>query len=326
MSSPSTFQHALAAVRRVNRQPADGSRRIAQLDGLRAVAVLMVIVFHLEIGVGIGGMFGVDLFLVLSGFLITGVLVGEYRARGTVSVRRFYERRILRLYPALVLMIVVLVPFGSLLNAEGSWGVWSQSVDGGADLHVDDRADLQHALRHGRARTDLDARGRGAVLSAVGADLRSRARPRRPAAAHGARRRCGAVALLSIFCGVSPVDPIGGIALYYRPPAVRAAARRRAGARAGVDIRTLTRRCGRAVSVGAVFVLVGMCRRGALPTLWRLDGNPLAAIRARGACATLIVARLATSNASILSRLAARSRRCRTSAKISYGLYLGTSR
>ncbi|UGS36280.1 acyltransferase family protein [Capillimicrobium parvum] len=325
MSFPSTFQHALAAVRRVNRQPADGSRRIAQLDGLRAVAVLMVIVFHLEIGVGIGGMFGVDLFLVLSGFLITGVLVGEYRARGTVSVRRFYERRLLRLYPALVLMIVVLVPFGSLLNAEGSWGVWWQSV--AAALTYTSTIVLIFNTHF-----DMGALGQTWTLAVEEQFYLLWAPICALALAHVVRLRrmalvvaAVAVALLSIFWWAwSPVDPIGGIALYYRPDPrfgellLGAALALVLTSAAG----KLTRRWDVLLSVGAVAGLVGLwwARRN-YPTLWGLDGNPLAAIPLVGVCATLIVARLATSNASILSRLL-RIPPLPYVGKISYGLYL----
>ncbi len=73
-----------------------------QLDGLRACAVLAVIVHHAPTRVGEGGYIGVDVFFVLSGFLITTLLTRELAATGHVSFRDFYVRRIRRLGPALL--------------------------------------------------------------------------------------------------------------------------------------------------------------------------------------------------------------------------------
>ena len=53
------------------------------------------------------GIFGVDMFFALSGFLITSLLVEEFRAKGEISLPRFYMRRVLRLYPALLLLCIV---------------------------------------------------------------------------------------------------------------------------------------------------------------------------------------------------------------------------
>ncbi|HEX6492156.1 MAG TPA: acyltransferase [Candidatus Dormibacteraeota bacterium] len=84
------------------------------LDGVRGVAVLLVVVFHCWPGVIPGGLIGVDLFLVLSGYLITTLLLDEWRRSGRISLPRFYGRRALRLLPALTVMtatcaVVVLV-------------------------------------------------------------------------------------------------------------------------------------------------------------------------------------------------------------------------
>jgi peptidoglycan/LPS O-acetylase OafA/YrhL len=101
---------------------------VPQLDGLRAAAVLAVMLEHSGIAIGRGGLFGVDVFFVLSGFLITGVLLGEHRARGRISLRRFYVRRWLRLYPALVVMVIVLMPIGPSLSADHTWASWLRAV------------------------------------------------------------------------------------------------------------------------------------------------------------------------------------------------------
>lgn len=77
------------------------------LDGVRAVAVLAVMVFHAGIGRLGGGFLGVDPFFGLSGFLITTLLVREWHATGRISLRDFYARRVRRLFPALLLNLVL---------------------------------------------------------------------------------------------------------------------------------------------------------------------------------------------------------------------------
>ncbi len=76
------------------------------IDGLRAIAVLSVIVFHFFPAQLPGGFLGVDIFFVISGFLITGILYDQRKA-GTFTYRGFYERRIRRLFPALIAMLVL---------------------------------------------------------------------------------------------------------------------------------------------------------------------------------------------------------------------------
>ena len=75
------------------------------LDGLRGVAILLVLAFH--VGLVRGGCFGVDIFFVLSGFLITTLLVEEWQQRGTISLTRFYARRGLRILPAFLTLLGV---------------------------------------------------------------------------------------------------------------------------------------------------------------------------------------------------------------------------
>lgn len=77
------------------------------LDGLRALAVSVVVVFHADPYAFPTGWMGVDLFFVLSGFLITGLLVEEHAATGRIALLRFYGRRLARLMPALGLLLVV---------------------------------------------------------------------------------------------------------------------------------------------------------------------------------------------------------------------------
>ncbi|MEX2625592.1 MAG: acyltransferase, partial [Ilumatobacteraceae bacterium] len=78
------------------------------LDGVRAVAVLAVIAYHLGAPWMRGGFLGVDLFMVLSGYLITGVLLLEVERDGGVSLRRFWSRRVRRILPAVLALLVAL--------------------------------------------------------------------------------------------------------------------------------------------------------------------------------------------------------------------------
>jgi peptidoglycan/LPS O-acetylase OafA/YrhL len=79
----------------------------ADIEGLRAVAVLAVVLFHAEVAGLPGGFVGVDVFFVISGFLITGMLWREVEATGTVRLGRFYAARARRLLPAGVLVLAV---------------------------------------------------------------------------------------------------------------------------------------------------------------------------------------------------------------------------
>jgi peptidoglycan/LPS O-acetylase OafA/YrhL len=95
------------------------SRYNPSLDGLRALAVLLVVITH-TLGGPQGWTLGVDIFFVLSGFLITNVIVDELTRRGTASLRRFYIRRVFRLFPALfVFLLAVLIWAQAFAPPEG---------------------------------------------------------------------------------------------------------------------------------------------------------------------------------------------------------------
>ncbi len=81
------------------------SGRLPGLDGLRALAIILVLAYHLFPGLAPGGFVGVDIFLVVSGYLITALLVHEHRTHGTIWLGSFWARRARRLLPALALVI-----------------------------------------------------------------------------------------------------------------------------------------------------------------------------------------------------------------------------
>jgi peptidoglycan/LPS O-acetylase OafA/YrhL len=86
----------------------------ADIGGLRAVAVLSILFFHLDITQFSGGYVGVDIFYVISGYLITSIIVRELAA-GEFSIARFYERRVRRILPALVVVLIATLLVGSLM-------------------------------------------------------------------------------------------------------------------------------------------------------------------------------------------------------------------
>lgn len=86
----------------------------ADIDGLRAVAVLPVVLFHAGLPGFSGGYVGVDVFFVISGYLIAGILLADLE-RGTYSIRRFYERRIRRIFPALATVVAATLAAGAVL-------------------------------------------------------------------------------------------------------------------------------------------------------------------------------------------------------------------
>ena len=91
------------------------------LDGIRALSILLVVLFHCGVpGLG-GGFAGLDIFFVLSGYLITSLLLAQLRD-GEMGVSRFYARRALRLYPTLLIMLVVYLGLAPVLwPSENRW-------------------------------------------------------------------------------------------------------------------------------------------------------------------------------------------------------------
>ena len=107
-------------------QPPGGSddrrqtfRYVPALDGLRGIAIALVVSYH-AFGWPARGFLGVHLFFVLSGFLITTLLLQEWQRSGTISLRSFYRRRALRLFPALAALLVAYLGLHLIRSAAGS--------------------------------------------------------------------------------------------------------------------------------------------------------------------------------------------------------------
>jgi len=117
--------------------------RSPALDGLRGLALIWVVIYHFTSSAGPfpGGWVGLDVFFVLSGFLITGMLLDEHRIHGRVALGMFYARRALRLLPALLVMLAIWV--GVLLLFHDT--TWIAATPGGNG--TGDPVDVGAALR-----------------------------------------------------------------------------------------------------------------------------------------------------------------------------------
>lgn len=103
--------------------PASASRKAAYLpgvDGLRALAVAAVILYHQDLGWARGGFLGVEVFFVVSGYLITSLLLREWQRGGGINLRGFWIRRARRLLPALVVMLAVVFVLGSMFVGDAA--------------------------------------------------------------------------------------------------------------------------------------------------------------------------------------------------------------
>jgi peptidoglycan/LPS O-acetylase OafA/YrhL len=98
-----------------------------EIDGLRAVAVVPVILFHADFALFAGGYVGVDVFFVISGYLITMILIEDLEAK-RFSLKRFYERRARRILPALFFMMIFCVPFAWVWMLPSQFSDFSQAL------------------------------------------------------------------------------------------------------------------------------------------------------------------------------------------------------
>jgi peptidoglycan/LPS O-acetylase OafA/YrhL len=117
-------------------RPAHATGHLAyrrDIDGLRAVAVLAVVLFHAFPALLPGGFIGVDIFFVISGFLISGILLADLQ-RGDFRFSRFYARRVKRIFPALVLVMAACLAFGWLALFPDEYKQLGKHVVGGASF------------------------------------------------------------------------------------------------------------------------------------------------------------------------------------------------
>jgi peptidoglycan/LPS O-acetylase OafA/YrhL len=102
-----------------------GQKHLPALDGVRMLAVFLVILFHFGLR-GVPGAHGVMIFFVLSGFLITWLLLQEQESTGTISLRGFYRRRTVRIFPAFYAFWVYVAVLSLVRGRDGSWApAWS---------------------------------------------------------------------------------------------------------------------------------------------------------------------------------------------------------
>jgi peptidoglycan/LPS O-acetylase OafA/YrhL len=102
--------------------PERAVERIPALDGVRALGIILVLCFHGGFSWASGGFLGVDVFFVLSGFLITGLLVSEYRQHQGIALLRFWGHRIRRLFPALLAVLAAVALYAWLLAPPDTLG------------------------------------------------------------------------------------------------------------------------------------------------------------------------------------------------------------
>ena len=103
-----------AALRRRSRRNISSVPYLRGLDGMRALAVIAVMVYHANSAWLPGGFIGVEVFFVISGYLITLLLIGEHERSGKIRLGQFYLRRARRLLPALFMMLTLVIVYTAL--------------------------------------------------------------------------------------------------------------------------------------------------------------------------------------------------------------------
>ena len=103
----------------------------SDIDGLRAVAILLVIGFHYYPGKFRSGFIGVDIFFVISGYLITGIILSKLES-GTFTIIDFYVRRVMRIFPALLVVLLFVLVFGWFFFIADEYKQLSQHVSAAA--------------------------------------------------------------------------------------------------------------------------------------------------------------------------------------------------
>ena len=187
----------MAATRSMTAQTAPRLRRMPGIDGLRAVAVAAVFLYHADISWLPGGFFGVDVFFVISGYLITSLLLAEFELSGRVALGRFWAGRARRLLPALFVLLAVCLAARRDDRARQARRAARRRA--GIDLlrrelalHLRARELLRPVRPPRLAAPPLVAGGRGAVLPALAAALPARREAASPPCAARRWSRCRA--------------------------------------------------------------------------------------------------------------------------------------
>jgi peptidoglycan/LPS O-acetylase OafA/YrhL len=102
----------------------------ADIDGLRAVSILLVVVYHADLGLIRGGFVGVDVFFVISGFLITRIILTQIKT-GAFSPAEFYARRVRRIFPALLVVLAVTYLIGWFVLLPAGFSLLGESIAAG---------------------------------------------------------------------------------------------------------------------------------------------------------------------------------------------------
>lgn len=128
-------QHANQSPLATNSPPAGLThpRYHSEIDGLRAIAVLLVVIFHAFPGKLNGGFIGVDIFFVISGFLISSIIL-ENLNNDTFSFTTFYGRRVRRIFPALSIVLIASLAFGWFELLPGEYKQLGKHIAGGASF------------------------------------------------------------------------------------------------------------------------------------------------------------------------------------------------
>ncbi|MBI1868743.1 MAG: acyltransferase [Methylocystis sp.] len=119
---------ALDSLRPPNAAHQSGAERIPGLDGLRGVAILLVLATHTRPALLESGFFGVDIFFALSGFLITTLLLRERKRTGSIDLRQFYLRRAARILPVMGAVILSVAALGCQVDNEKPVGIGHEAL------------------------------------------------------------------------------------------------------------------------------------------------------------------------------------------------------
>jgi len=115
----------------------------ADIDGLRALSIVLVVGYHAQPWLTPGGFIGVDIFFVISGFLVTGIILTELEA-GRFSPLKFYARRVRRIFPALIVVLLATYLIGWFVLLPDGFSLLGENIAAGVAF-VSNLFQLRHA-------------------------------------------------------------------------------------------------------------------------------------------------------------------------------------